>query len=113
MANRKCSYKLQFSLSSALILFTAAVVLFSLGGVFFRTNHSAKIIHEKNLCEVIASNYYDSRCRNYRGSSYDCFKAVWEVFYTVSQDGNEQRLNARVEHNIGFRSTSEAENELK
>ncbi len=107
MANPKWSIFIYL----VVIFFMAALALYVMGGMIYHKDHYAKSIHVENSCEVIASNYYESKCTGSRGSTYVCFRPVWLVFYSISQDVTEIPITAKIEHD-GFRTTADAENNL-
>lgn len=113
MANTKCTHELQWSISIILVLIfvVGSVALFITGGIMYNKNQSAITTHEENSCEVIASNYYESKCTGHRGSTYVCFRPVWLVSYSVFQDVTEIRIDARIEE-YGRRATADAEIQL-
>lgn len=113
MDNSRCSYKFQWDIfKNLVVIFSAAIVgLFICGGIIFQRNNYARTIYEENTCEVIASNYYESRCTASRGGSYVCFIPTWSVIYSIFDDVKEIRVNATIEYS-GFRRISAAEDKL-
>lgn len=111
MADSKClSYKCRYAISFnlAILLFCLAGGLFVSGAITYSSDRYAKTIHEQNTCEVIASNYYQTRCSGYR-STYVCYRPIWLVTYSLVQDSNETLIDATIEHD-GFRRSAAAEN---
>lgn len=78
----------------------------------YHNDRYAKTIHEENTCEVIASNFFESRCSGSRGTTFVCFRPFWMVTYSIFEDVKDIRINARIEHGGGFRTTAAAENKL-
>lgn len=94
-----------------ILLFLGVLALFISGGIIYHKDHYAQNIHEENTCEVIASDFYQSRCSGARGTTFVCFRTFWLVTYSIVEDVKELRINARIEQGR-FHTTAAAENRL-
>ncbi len=87
-----------------------ALTLFIAGIIEYTRQQSARDTHEENICEVIASSYYESICRSSGryGRNGPCFIPVWMVNYSVVE---ETSINATIQQG-GLWTTEAAQNRL-
>lgn len=96
--------------SLTLILLIFAGALYIAGGSIYHNERYAKNTHESSICEVIASSYYESRCRSGRyGRTVVCFVTVWLVTYSSDE---ELRIDAMIQEDRFLQTTEAAQNRL-
>lgn len=85
-----------------LIFFSAIIVLFVIGGVFFSEEHPKVLNYANSMCQVDSRSYrmYECTSRYYR---YTCYGPTWNV-----RHGEHSDVFAVVETQRRYRSYSDA-----
>ncbi|CAF3359415.1 unnamed protein product [Rotaria socialis] len=86
----------------ALLGLSAAIVFFTIGGVFFAKENPKLLNYANDMCTVQSSSVRSYQCRT-RYSHYTCYGAIWNVYH-----GENNTINAIVEEDQRSRSYSTA-----
>jgi hypothetical protein len=88
-----------FCLFFTLLCFSAIIVLFTLGGVFFSEEHPKVLNYANSMCRVDSRSYKVYECHS-RYYTYTCYGPTWNVHY--------DNVFAIVETQRRYRSYSDA-----
>jgi len=86
----------------ALLCFCAIVVLFTLGGIFFASEHPKALNYANSMCRVDSRDWRMYQCKS-RYYWYTCYGPIWKVHH-----GEQRNISATVEQERRYSTYSEA-----